>query len=101
MRELSLQKVINKVLSEAFQKEMLPEFWFTTITWVRVSRDFSYADVFISNYPINESVIDFLNSKIWHFQWMVNKALQRKVVPKIRFGFDKNWAFLDKIDKIK
>ena len=100
MQELKIAKTIHAILSKAFQKDVLPEFWLVTIVEVKVSKDFSYADVFISNIPKNVNVIDFLKSKIWNYQRLINGNLQRKVVPKIRFHYDSTWEFVSSIDTI-
>ena len=60
-----------------------------TITKVEVTRDFSYADIYVSAYPQNENIIKYLSSRISYYQSILNKRLKRKVVPMIRFHYDK------------
>lgn len=100
MREISLQKVIYNLLSREFQKEILPEFWIVSITRIKVSSDFSYADVYISNIPLDEKVLDYINSRIWYFQSAINKNLERRKIPRLRFHFDKTWELMIKLEEI-
>lgn len=100
MHELKLVKSIQTLLSRQIQKELLPEFWLVTITKIRISKDFSYADIYVSAIPTNTNVVDFLKSKVWHYQKSINCACKRKVVPKIRFHYDETWEFVSSIDKL-
>lgn len=100
MKDIALQKVIYNLLSKEFQKEILPEFWLVSIVRIIVSPDCSYWDVFISNMPVDDSVLDYVNSRLWHFQSLINKSLTRRRVPKLRFHFDTNWDFLIKLEEI-
>ncbi len=100
MQELKLIKTIQTILSKQIQKELLPEFWLVTITKIKVTKDFSHANVYISSIPTNKSVLDFLKSKAGHYQKQVNVSLKRKVVPKIRFLYDETWEFVTSIDNL-
>ena len=96
----SIEKVIYLILSEEFKREILPDFWLVTITWIRVSSDKSYWDIYVSNMPENKNLIDFLNSKIWHFQQSINKKIQKRKVPKLRFNFDDSWEFAASLENL-
>lgn len=100
MRELQLKKVVQDILSREFQKEILPEFWLVTITWVKIATDFSYADVYISNIPQNDSIINYLNTRAWFFQKILNKKIERKTVPMVRFHYDNSSDVLLKLDNL-
>jgi len=95
-----IEKLIYLILSEEFKREILPDFWLVTITWIKVSSDKSRWDVYISNMPRNENIINFLNSKIWHFQKSVNKKIQKMKIPKLRFNYDWSWEFAASLENL-
>ena len=95
-----MEKLIYLILSEEFKREILPDFWLVTITGIKVSSDKSWWDVYISNMPENRNIIDFLNSKIWHFQSKVNKKIQKMKIPKLRFNYDWSWEFAASLENL-
>ena len=100
MQELRLNKVIFDIVARELQREMIADFWIVSVTRVKVSKDFSYADVYVSTMPSNPDVIKYINSRIWHFQQAVNKQLQRKVVPRLRFYYDDIWEYMTTLDNL-
>ncbi|MCD5382630.1 ribosome-binding factor A [Candidatus Gracilibacteria bacterium] len=95
-----MEKLIYLILSEEFKREILPDFGLVTITGIKVSSDKSWGDVYISNMPENRNIIDFLNSKIGHFQSKVNKKIQKMKIPKLRFNYDGSGEFAASLENL-
>lgn len=100
MRELQLKKVVQSILSLEFQRDIIPEFWLITITWIKISSDFSYTDVYVSCFPANKDLLNYLNSRLWHFQHILNQKIERRKVPKLRFKYDDSGEFLEVLSKL-
>jgi ribosome-binding factor A len=64
-----------------------PECGIVTITDVEVSKDFSYATVYISALRSPEKALEFLQKKSPELQRTLS-ALARKKIPMIRFRID-------------
>ncbi len=97
MRELQLKKVISEIISSEINKDFPYELWLLTITWIKVAKDFSFADIFVSVFPKNEWAANYLNSRAWYLQSIVNKKIRRRSVPKIKFIYDDSWELMEKL----
>jgi len=79
-----IKKELGKILLREgdFLKEIL-----VTLTRVETSIDLREARVWVSVLPENQTakVIQILNRKIYDFQQKINKTLEMRPVPKIKF----------------
>lgn len=88
------QKRVNSLLKKHLSKIIFKFFDFedtlVTITGVETSKDIKHATAKFSTYPLEskEKVLKRLNNKIYQIQQALNKKLEMKFVPKIRFEFD-------------
>jgi ribosome-binding factor A len=98
-------KRINELIKQELGKIFLKELDFAqgvliTITKVDTSRDLYWADVWISIYPSEAKEINFkkLKRSIGHFQFLLNKNLSLKILPRLRFSLDETE---DKVKRIE
>lgn len=100
-------KRINKLIKEKIADILLREVSFSgdilvTVQNVDTSRDLRYAKVGISIIPFDKSeeVLKILEKKTPHIQIELNKVIETKFVPKIKFEIDKSEEKADRIEKI-
>ncbi len=67
-------------------------FWIITVTWVKISSDLSYLDIYISSLKNWEILAKTLAKHNAWIQWKLNKALNIRKLPRIRFRYDDSWA---------
>jgi len=99
-------KKINVLLKHEISQLLLKEIDFcdtlVTITDIDTSSDLKHAKVKISALPQekNELAIGMINKNIFHIQQKLNKRLQMKPVPKIRFEIDQAEIKAQRIEEI-
>ena len=73
-----------------------------TITQVLTNPNLFTSDIYISVYPSNEAkkILDNLNRSIYQIQQLLNRKLEVRPVPKIRFIYDKSPEEASKIEQI-
>ena len=75
-----------------------------TITDVKVSADFSYAKVYVTNLASdgNESpeVIQYLNEAAPYLRKLIGKEAKLRVIPEFRFVYDESIAYGNRLSKI-
>ncbi len=97
---------VNKVLKEEINKILLKEVDFggalVTIIDVETSLDLRYCNIKLSVLPDNKEKWAFkiLEAKIYDIQKTLNKKLNMRPVPKIRFEMDQGTKKLHRIDEI-
>lgn len=87
VNELLKQLIGELVLREVdFGKDV-----FVTVTRVETSRDLRYSKVLITVFPAEkeEAVLAVLERRIFDIQEQLNKKLNMRPVPKIRFEIDR------------
>jgi ribosome-binding factor A len=97
----SLGSLIREIVSkEIFQRISQEEYGILTVTDVLVTKDFYYADVFVSPLYFSENLKTDLRDSVYHIQQVLNKKLLRKTVPKIRFFIDEVGARLERFESL-
>ena len=98
---------INKLIKQELGKIILTDVDFSrdiilTITKVKTSADLRYADIFISVLPdeMNIETEKELKENIYFIQGKLNKRLNMKPLPRIRFIADKSGEYVEEIDRI-
>ena len=105
-RQKKVSRLIQKELANIFQKqelELLPNVMIS-VTIVRVSQDFSYANIFISIFPSErpDDILQMINNS----QKVIRKELAKKVryqlriVPELKFYLDDSAAYFEEIDRL-
>ncbi len=97
-RSEGMAQIIGEIIAPFVYKILDPEiFGLATITHVKVSTDFSFADVYISTMKNKKELEEILRKNVYHIQKELNQKLQKKRVPKIRFKIDFTSEYVDKI----
>ena len=95
--------LIQEVLGEIFQKEChFPDNSLVTILAVETSPDLLYSTIIISVFPEaqEKEVMQYLEKDIFDIQQELNKKLEMRPVPKIRFEMDRTEFEAEKIEKL-
>ncbi len=81
----SIQKALTQIIRSQTELDVL-----ATILEVHTSVDLQWADVFVSVFPFQkrEQTVAYLTRRAPYFQALLNKALNIKHTPKIRFKVD-------------
>ena len=92
IKEKRLEGIIRKNISDIIQFEVNdPKVGFVTITDVSVSKDHSYATVYVSflgKKERNEAGIKALNNAKGHIRTLLSKRLDIRRCPELIFEFD-------------
>ena len=104
-RQQKIAKQIQKDAADIFQKEgaSIVRGALVTVTAVRVSPDFSYAKIYVSIFPFEQS--DEVMQRLEHQNWFIRRALgqrlrnQLKNVPEIQFFLDDSLEYIENIDR--
>jgi len=97
VNQLIKEKIANIILRELSFKDFL-----VTIQNVETSKDLRSARIKISVVPIEKSEqgLKILEKNIFNLQKELNKSIEIKFVPKIKFEIDKGEENADRIEKI-
>lgn len=98
INELLKQEISNLILRELdFSKDTI-----ITITEVNASSDLQQAKVKVSIMPFlkTEKILRVLNSQIFKLQKSLNKKLNMKIIPRIKFELDKSEEKFNRVEKL-
>ncbi len=98
-----LESVAQKLLSEIIFEEIEDVesiFWIITITWVKISSDLSYLDVFVSSFMQKEILPKTLAKHGYDIQKRFNLKMDLVKIPKIRFRYDASWESYVSMDAL-
>ena len=104
-RQQKIAKQIQKDMADIFQKEgaSLVRCPLVTVTGVRVSPDFSYAKIYVSFFPFEQSKT--LMDRFAHQNWFLRRALGQRLrhqlenVPELQFFLDDSLEYIEHIDE--
>lgn len=106
---MSTQRIlkINKLLKQELGKIILTDVDFSkgimvTITKIKTSADLRHADVFISVLPAEKDIAakEMIERDIYFIQQKLNKKLNMKPLPRIKFVIDDSGEYVEKIDSL-
>jgi ribosome-binding factor A len=97
--------LIQKALAQILLQEMNDErFRFVTITSVEVSRDLSYAKVYVSMLQDDSAeikqVIKDLNQEVKSIRYNLARAVKLRITPELKFVYDESTAHGFKISNL-
>src|SRR4030066_510042 len=98
-----LNELIRQVLGRIIlQEEDFGPAVLVTIMKVETSDDVLHSNVFLGVYPTEkgEGVLKRLNRHVFDLQQLMNKKLEMRPVPKIRFVLDKTEAEAQELDEL-
>ena len=90
LESIALQLLPSIILEEIW-REAESEFWFITITKVKISSDLSYLDVYVSSIKKIWELTKFLAKENTKIQRRFNKSLDLRKFPRIRYRLDESW----------
>lgn len=100
-------KRINQLIKEKIADILLREITFdknilVTVQNVNTSRDLKYAKIGVSMIPSekSEEVLKILEKQTFNIQRELNKSIETKFVPKIKFEIDRGEQKAGRIEKI-
>ena len=98
---------VNELIRAELTKLMLTEIecppgFLITVIEVETSKDLRYAKVWISILPDGQTkkILDILTRNIGHLQFLLNKRLSMRPLPRIHFAVDKTESKAAKIDEL-
>ena len=98
---------VNELLREEISKLILREIdlsedTLVTITEVKTSSDLQQAKIRVSIMPFlkADKILKVLNSQVFNIQRLLNKKLNMKIVPKIRFELDKSGEKTSRVEQL-
>lgn len=98
LERVSRELVSNFIFEELEDSEKT--FWIITVTWVKISSDLSYLDIFVSSLNNWEILAKTLAKHNHEIQWRFNRALNIRKLPRIRFRYDNSWAIWQEICEV-
>lgn len=105
-RQQKFSKLIQKELSDLFQKEGLSfhENTIVTITLVRVTPDFSLARVYLSIYnsPNPALLLNLIKAQTKELRYKLGARIrnQVRVIPNLEFFIDDSMEYASKMDQL-
>ncbi len=110
-RIYSINSLIKRELGRIFLSEVdFPAGILVTITRVETSPDLSQAKVYVSLYKLSgkkedfearrKEVFNILKRKIYDIQQKLNKRLQMKIVPRIKFVKEEKTESAERIERL-
>lgn len=104
LRVEKIQELIKQELSNMLIRDVKdPRVQFVTVTSVEVSRDLSYAKVFVSLYGTKEQQDDAwkgLNSALGYFRSEIAKRISLRVAPILSLHKDTSMEYSAHIDEL-
>ena len=104
-RQQKIAKQIQKDVAEIFQKEGagIVRGALVTVTAVRISPDFGYANVYVRIFPFVRSAATM--KEIEHQNWFIRRALGQRIrnqvknVPELQFFLDDSLEYIEHIEE--
>lgn len=95
-RTQRIAELIQKALAQMLLQDMADQFALVTITSVTVTRDLSYAKIYVSvladdNEKIKETIAA-LNRAAKSFRFHLAREVKLRVVPELKFVYDESTA---------
>jgi len=98
-----VNELIKRVLGKIILKEIdLPKNILITLSQTQTTKDLKESKVFVSVLPENKTkeMLKILNREIYGLQQKLNKILNMRPVPKIKFVEDKKLREAQKVEEI-
>lgn len=97
--ESTAQKLLSEIIFEEIE-DVEQAFWIITITWVKISSDLSFLDVYVSSFKNKEILPKTLAKHGYDIQKRFNMMIWIIKLPKIRFRYDDSWESYSQIDNL-
>lgn len=84
------QWIISQYFTQNITWELTSEHWIININSIEISSDLSYIDIYVSSFKDNENLPKSLAIYTNWLQRFLNKQLEIRKLPKVRFRFDQS-----------
>lgn len=95
LERVSRELVTNFIFEELEDSEQT--FWIITVTWVKISSDLSYLDIYVSSLKNWNILAKTLAKHNYEIQAKFNKILNIRKLPRIRYRYDNSWAIWQEV----
>ena len=101
-----VNRLIQKELSDIFQKELRPKVpnLMITVTHVNVTSDLSYARVYLSVFGVEDKkkVVEEVSQNARAIRGLLGNRIrhQMRIIPELRFFIDDSLDYIDRIDQL-
>ena len=99
-----IKEMLRREVSEIIQRDMKdPAIGFTTVSRAEVSKDLTYASIFVSvmgEEKIRKTTIKRLNKAVGYIQHQLSEKTRLRTMPKITFKLDESIDYSMKIEGI-
>lgn len=98
-----VNSLLEKEISKMIQKEIIfPNVVLVTLTYVDTTANLVEAKVFISAIPDARisQVVEILNKEVYNIQQKLNRMLNMRPIPKIRFVADKTESEAGRVEEL-
>ena len=96
-----LESIAKKIASEHILWSLTEQediFGIITITWVKVSSDLSYLDIYVSSMKNKQELTKTLATRAYKLQKEIAKNISIRKVPRVRFRYDSQWEIASGIN---
>lgn len=93
------RELITKYIFEEIEDSELT-FWLITVTWIKISSDLSYLDIYVSALKNWETLAKTLAKHNHEIQSRLHKALAIRKLPKVRYRYDNSGARWQEINEL-
>lgn len=101
-RIAKINRHLQRVIGEILLKEVdLPLDILVTISRVETTPNLRYSDIWLYILPAekSEDILELLKGQIYDIQGSLNRSLQFRPLPRIRFKYDAGGVYADTINK--
>lgn len=98
LESVTYELVTNFIFQEMAEESL--EFGLITVTWIKISSDLSYLDIYVSALKNEEKLTKTLAAHATEIQRQFNKSLSLRKFPRIRFRYDDTWAVWEQVSRM-
>lgn len=98
LERVSRELVTNFIFEELEDSELT--FWIITVTWVKISSDLSYLDIYVSSLKNGNILAKTLAKHNYEVQAKFNRILNIRKLPRIRYRYDNSWAIWQEVCEV-
>ncbi|MBI2054002.1 MAG: 30S ribosome-binding factor RbfA [Candidatus Staskawiczbacteria bacterium] len=98
-----VNSLLKREISGIILREIsFPDGVMVTLTRVETTSNLIEAKVYVSTFPENKSgeVFKILNKDVFHIQQKINKKLNMRPIPKIKFANDEETGRLGRVEEL-
>ncbi|EKE26807.1 MAG: hypothetical protein ACD_4C00140G0004 [uncultured bacterium (gcode 4)] len=83
-----IQEIVTSKILE-YSQERMETFWITSVIEVKISQDYSYADIFVSSQKNTKELTKYLAEYASEIRSLIGKTINTRKIPSVRFRLPK------------